>query len=124
MIFNLQQQIMTGGLSEKHAYAAHRIRGWSQVASRMADPRDGGFAYPEYAPEILAMIQAEDYGLPFAAEWLRTNHLGEDPAEKFDVAAERPGVLSEMEAAVEAHRAGMESAEPIFDSRLKGLMAR
>ena len=44
-------------------------------------------------------------------------HLGEDPGENYDLAAERPDVVAELLAAVEAHRAGMTVAEPLFDAR-------
>jgi arylsulfatase A len=39
-------------------------------------------------------------------------HLGRDPSERFDVAAENPEVLAAVRAAVEAHRAGMIAGEP------------
>jgi arylsulfatase A len=50
-------------------------------------------------------------------------HLGQDPGERFDIAAEQPEVVSDLQAAVAAHQAGMESREPIFDSRLKRMSA-
>ena len=60
------------------------------------------------------------YGLPP----LRTDHdpplmfdLDEDPAERFDVAAQRPEALAAIVAAAERHRANMTVAEPLFDLR-------
>ena len=44
-------------------------------------------------------------------------HLGDDPAERFDLAAERPDVVARLLAAIESHRAGMRAAEPLFDVR-------
>ncbi|MXW35724.1 MAG: sulfatase [Acidobacteria bacterium] len=44
-------------------------------------------------------------------------HLGDDPGEKYDLAPERPDVVADLLAAVEAHRAGMTVAEPLFDAR-------
>ena len=44
-------------------------------------------------------------------------HLGEDPGENYDLAVERPDVVEELLAAVQAHRAGMTVAEPLFDAR-------
>ena len=60
------------------------------------------------------------YGLPP----VRTDHdppilfdLDEDPAERFDVAAERPEVLAAIVAAAERYQANMTVAEPLFDLR-------
>ncbi len=60
------------------------------------------------------------YGLPPE----RTDHdppllfdLSVDVGERYDIAAERPEVLEEMLAAVEAHRAQMTAGEPLFDLR-------
>ena len=44
-------------------------------------------------------------------------HLGEDPGERYDLAAERPDVVADLLAAVDAHRSGMDAAEPLFDAR-------
>ncbi len=44
-------------------------------------------------------------------------HLGDDPGERYDLAAERPGVVARLLAAVEFHRSGMTVAEPLFDAR-------
>ncbi len=60
------------------------------------------------------------YGLPP----LRTDHdppimfdLDEDPAERFDVAAERPEALAAILAAAERYQSNMTVAEPLFDLR-------
>ena len=60
------------------------------------------------------------YGLPPP----RTDHdppllydLDEDPAERYDLAAERPEALAVVVAAAERHRADMTMGEPLFDSR-------
>lgn len=47
------------------------------------------------------------------------HHLGEDPSERFDIAAQQPAVVAELLAAVEAHRAAMVEKPPLFDSRLR-----
>jgi arylsulfatase A-like enzyme len=47
------------------------------------------------------------------------HHLGEDPSERFDIAAQQPAVVAELLAAVEAHRAAMAEKPPLFDSRLR-----
>ena len=44
-------------------------------------------------------------------------HLGEDPGENHDLAAERPDAVADLQAAVDAHRSGMTAAEPLFDAR-------
>jgi len=44
-------------------------------------------------------------------------HLGEDPGERHDLAADRPEVVADLLAAVESHRSGMTVAEPLFDAR-------
>ena len=41
----------------------------------------------------------------------------DDPAERYDLAAERPEALAVVVAAAERHRADMTMGEPLFDSR-------
>jgi uncharacterized sulfatase len=48
-------------------------------------------------------------------------HLGIDPAEQFDLAAERPDVLDRIVRSARAHQASFQMAEPIFD---RGIPAR
>ncbi|MDA0689644.1 MAG: sulfatase [Proteobacteria bacterium] len=45
-------------------------------------------------------------------------NLRRDPSEKFNVAAQNPDVVAEIEAAVARHREGLEIAPPAFDARL------
>ena len=42
-------------------------------------------------------------------------HLGEDPSESYDLAAERPEILAEMLEAVREHQASMETRPSLFD---------
>ncbi len=49
-------------------------------------------------------------------------HLLDDPSERFNVAAQHPDVLAEIEAAVAAHTAGLTRLPPEFDRRLVALM--
>ena len=44
-------------------------------------------------------------------------HLGDDPGEQYDLAAERPDVAADLLAAVDRHRLGMTIGEPLFDAR-------
>jgi arylsulfatase A-like enzyme len=74
----------------------------------------------------IRLVSEGAYGLPpkrTVHETPQLFHLGQDPGEKFDIAAEQPEVVSDLQAAVAAHQAGMDSREPIFDSRLKRLSA-
>jgi uncharacterized sulfatase len=74
----------------------------------------------------IRMVSEGAYGLPPARTEHETPllfHLGQDPGEKFDIAAGQPQVVSDLLAAVAAHQAGMKSREPIFDSRLKQMSA-
>ena len=48
-------------------------------------------------------------------------HLLRDPSERFDVAADNPDIVAEIEAAVARHRAGVPVREPLFDLRLSRL---
>ncbi len=49
-------------------------------------------------------------------------HLLDDPSERFNVAAEHPEIVAEIQAAVAAHKASFEIAPPEFDRRLVNLM--
>jgi len=74
----------------------------------------------------IRLVSQGAYGLPPKRTVHATPqlfHLGEDPAEQFDIAAEQPEVASDLMSAIAAHQAGMQSQEPIFDSRLKRLSA-
>jgi len=42
-------------------------------------------------------------------------HLGEDPAEQFDLAIKRPAILADMLAAVKLHQSGLNQVDAIFD---------
>lgn len=46
------------------------------------------------------------------------HHLTDDPSERFDVAAEYPAVVERLRKAIDAHRASIDVAPPIFDQRL------
>jgi arylsulfatase A-like enzyme len=77
-------------------------------------------------PYKLRLVSQGAYGLPperAVHERPQLFHLGQDPGEKFDIAAEEPDVVSDLLAAIAAHQAGLETAEPIFDLRLKRLSA-
>ena len=50
-------------------------------------------------------------------------HLRRDPAERFDVAAQYPEVVADIQAAVAVHRAGLTIAPPLFDARLAAIAA-
>ena len=45
-------------------------------------------------------------------------NLHEDPAERFNIAAQHPAVVAEILAAIEEHRASLIEQDPIFDRRL------
>ncbi len=44
-------------------------------------------------------------------------HLGMDPGEQFDVAAQHPDIVGDIVAAANAHRAGVTLAEPLIEGR-------
>lgn len=46
-------------------------------------------------------------------------HLGQDPGERFNLAAQQPEKLKELVQAAEAHRSSVTRASAIFDARLK-----
>jgi arylsulfatase A len=48
-------------------------------------------------------------------------HLGDDPSERFDIAAEHPQVVAQLLESIEIHRAGMTEQAPIFDQRLSSM---
>jgi arylsulfatase A-like enzyme len=46
-------------------------------------------------------------------------HLHTDPSERFDVAADHPEVLAQIDTAVQQHLAGIQKRPPEFDKRLQ-----
>ncbi len=61
------------------------------------------------------------YGQPPERTVLQTPELYNllrDPSERFDVAADNLQIVTQIEAAVALHRAGLEIREPLFDARL------
>ncbi len=73
-------------------------------------------------PYKIRLVSAGAYNLPpkrTEHETPELYHLGQDPAEKFNIAAHQPEVVSELLAALATHQAGLQSREPIFDSRLQ-----
>jgi arylsulfatase A-like enzyme len=49
-------------------------------------------------------------------------HLGEDPGERFDVAARHPEIVAEIQALIAEHRANLPEKLPLFDARLGQLV--
>ena len=83
------------------------------------------YAYRK-GPWKLHFITEGAYGLaPVKREHAEPQlyHLQRDPAERFDVAANHPEVVADIQAAVAAHRAGLTIAPSLFDARLAALMA-
>ncbi len=69
----------------------------------------------------LHLITQGAYGRPPARvvhEQPLLYHLGEDPGERFDVAARYPDVVERLQGAVAAHRDAMIEEPPLFDARL------
>jgi arylsulfatase A len=48
-------------------------------------------------------------------------HLGDDPGERFDIAAQNPSVVADLMQAIKRHRFDMIEQPPIFDQRLKAV---
>jgi len=46
------------------------------------------------------------------------HHLGNDPAERFDVASQHPEIVADIMQAIDEHRAGISDKPPLFDKRL------
>jgi arylsulfatase A-like enzyme len=49
-------------------------------------------------------------------------HLGRDPAEQYDISAQKPEVVNELMQAVERHQTAMEEQPPLFDTRLQAII--
>ncbi len=81
----------------------------------------GGTLYAyRMGPWKLHYIFEGSYGQPPVRTELATpalHHLLRDPSERFDVAADNPEVVAEIEAAVARHRADLTIAPPLFDVR-------
>ena len=83
------------------------------------------YAYRK-GPWKMHFITEGAYGLPperLQLEVPALYHLRRDPAERFDVAAQYPEAVADIQAAVEAHRAGLTIAPPLFDARLAAIAA-
>jgi arylsulfatase A-like enzyme len=84
------------------------------------------YAYRK-GPWKLHFITEGAYGLPPAKQQHETPqlyHLQRDPAERFDVAAQNPRVVADLQAAVAAHQAAVTIAPPLFDARLAAIAAQ
>ena len=84
------------------------------------------YAYRK-GPWKLHFITEGAYGLPPAKQQHETPklyHLQRDPAERFDVAAQNPRVVADLQAAVVAHQAAVTVAPPLFDARLAAIAAQ
>ena len=44
-------------------------------------------------------------------------NLNEDPGERYNIAAQRPEVLADLQKEVESHRRGLKPGPPLFDAR-------
>jgi len=55
---------------------------------------------------------------PARLEQLQLFHLGEDPAEQFDIAAKFPDVVAQIRSAIERHQRQLAVMPPLFDRRL------
>lgn len=83
------------------------------------------YAYRK-GPWKMHFITEGAYGLPperLQLEVPALYHLRRDPAERFDVAAQYPEVVADIQAAVAVHRAGLTIAPPLFDARLAAIAA-
>jgi arylsulfatase A-like enzyme len=83
------------------------------------------YAYRK-GPWKMHFITEGAYGLPperLQHEVPALYHLRRDPAERFDVAAQYPEVVADIQAAAAAHRAGLTIAPPLFDARLGAIAA-
>ena len=84
------------------------------------------YAYRK-GPWKLHFITEGAYGLPPAKQQHETPqlyHLQRDPAERFDVSAQNPRVVADLQAAVAAHQAAVTIAPPLFDARLAAIAAQ
>ena len=83
------------------------------------------YAYRK-GPWKLHFITEGAYGLPPKRQEHATPqlfHLLRDPTEQYDVAAQHPDVVADLQASVLAHQADLTIAPPLFDARLAALMA-
>ncbi len=81
------------------------------------------YAYRK-GPYKLHLISEGAYGLP-PEKTVHTEpllyHLGDDPAEQFDIARQYPQVVADLIQTISRHRASMQEQPPIFDQRLHAL---
>jgi arylsulfatase A len=72
----------------------------------------------------LRLVSEGAYQMPPARQVFDTPqlfHLGEDPGEQFDLAAQQPDKVVEVQQAIAVHRASLTPMPPLFDRRLARL---
>ena len=84
--------------------------------------RSGELQAYRKGPWKLRLVSEGAYGMPpvrVVHEAPQLFHLGEDPAERFDVALQHPQVVADLLQEIEAHKASLEQKPPLFDQRLE-----
>ena len=93
----------------------------ASVRKNIAYYREGSLMAWRHGDWKLHLVIQGAYGQGPELEALETPllyHLGEDPAERFDVAADNPAVVEMITAKIAAHRAEFVDAPALFDLRL------
>lgn len=107
-----------------HDLGATLRRGRTSPRTELAFYRGGELQAYRLGRYKLRLISAGAYDLPPE----RVEHdppqlfdLRTDPGERYDIAADHPEVVADIQAAIAAHRDGLTDAPPLFDRRLAAL---
>lgn len=110
------------GRTDGHDLSDTLLSGAPGPRESMAFYRGGELRAFRHGAYKLHLITEGAYGQPPA----RTEHdspllyhLGEDPAERFDIAAREPEVVKRILAEIDRHRSEVPVAAPLFDRRLE-----
>jgi len=105
--------------------SATLVQGEASAREEMAFYRGGELQAYRVGSWKLRLINAGAYDLPPERTVLASPQLfdlASDPAEAYDRADEFPEVVTRIQAAIEAHESGLETAPPLFDRRLADLL--
>ncbi|MCB1686667.1 MAG: sulfatase [Pseudomonadales bacterium] len=110
-----------GTATDSLDFSGTLLRGAKSPRNELPYYRSGELQAYRKGPWKLRLVSEGAYSMPpqrVVHDTPQLFHLGEDPGERFDVAAANPDVVADLLQAIEVHRAGIVEQAPLFDRRL------